>query len=157
MGQTLQFLLFARWMPQAPYAALGAFLGPQGLCGRHCGVGFGHDAWTKQAEIEPTSAGAGHRQADAHTLATVVDRDICAMRFLESRTWPFQGANGPGANAAFPGASLWCTAYGRIGETDDVSFADHDAILHAGARYVMVVFSPQKMLINFPPEAIVRL
>lgn len=60
MGQTLQFLLFARWVPQAQDTALGAFLGPQGLCGRGCGVGFGHDAWTKRAQIAPASKGTGY-------------------------------------------------------------------------------------------------
>ena len=156
MGQTLQFLLFVRWVPQAAYPGVGAFFGPQGLCGRHCGVGFGHDAWTKRAQIETTSAGAGHRQADAQRLAPVVDADICAMRFLESRTGPFQRANGPGANAALFGASLWCPADERFDQTNELSFAHHDTILHAAARYVRGCFLPAEDAHRFCPEAVVR-
>jgi hypothetical protein len=48
------------------------------------------------------------------------------------------------------GESLWCTADERFDQTDELSFAHHDAILHGGARYVRVVFSPQKMLLDFP-------
>ena len=143
-------------MPQAAYAGLGAFFGPQGLCGRHCGVGFGHDAWSKPAQIETASAGAVHRQADAPTLAPVVDADICAMRFLDSPTGPFQSANGPGANAALFGESLWCPADERFDQTDELSFAHHDAILHGGARYVRVVFLPAEDAHGFAPQPLVK-
>jgi hypothetical protein len=80
----------------------------------------------------------------------MVDPDICAMRFLDSPTGPFQRVNGPGADAALFGKSLWCTADERFDQTDELSFAHHDAILHAGARYVRVFFCPQKMLMDLP-------
>jgi hypothetical protein len=80
----------------------------------------------------------------------MVDPDICAMRFLDCPTGPFHRAKGPGANAALFGESLWCPSDQRFDQTDALSFAHHDAILHAGTRYVRVVFCPQKMLMDLP-------
>lgn len=94
MGQAIQFLLFARWMPETHNAALGTLPGSQGFCGYRCGAGFGHDAWGKRCEIAAVAGGAACRPENAQTLAPVVDGDFCAVRFLESRAWPFRAAHG---------------------------------------------------------------
>ena len=156
MGEAPQFLLLQGGVPEAQDSCVGAFSGSEGLCRYRRGSGFGCDAGDERAKSETASSGAGDRPAEPAALATVVEKELCAERFLESPTGVVPASDCRGAVDVGFGGSLRRLANQWFGEPDEVSFSDHNEFLPGGSGYVMVFVLPQKMPLDCVARAVIE-
>lgn len=86
----------------------------------------------------------------------MVERDLCAQRFLESQAITFQTASGYRDHPPGAGEGLRCPKQSGIAQPPDFFIPNHDKLLPGGTCYVMLVFLPQKMLIDYAAEMAVQ-